>query len=305
LSFGASINLADMLSVPLQVSGPHGKYHVNVSGLEIAGHRLPAKPNRAQLDSASTLTYLPKDLYVQLRQAIKDFCKQRSRCGGAEPPPGGNGLEVCWRLRKSHEGFPTVTWILQNGVKVEWRPEAYMLRQGSQKKFCYTFAHARAPLGETGIVLGASWMVDQELVFDIHQRRLGIASASCKGVRPRRSRNMGRSSLLAGHKRRVAPPDTAGHSATSTWKPGQTRKPALSLSIGASAVALAETKAPVSDKLIIGQREPLKPLASDNLITGQREPLFLVSMMGLSVYVLVNMSKSWQRMAKRCKRNLK
>ncbi|CAE8670217.1 unnamed protein product [Polarella glacialis] len=191
--------------VPLQTGGPHGKYAVEVQGLAVNGKPLSTRLGRAQLDSASTFTYLPREADRLLRRAVEDFCRLRNGCGGAEPPrPGAatkNGL-TCWRGRGGQEIslqlFPVLSWKLQSGVQVAWPPSSYLLRQGSEARrylYCYAFGPTDVLPDSSQVVLGASWMVDRSLLFDLGPpSRLGLRSA--EGEDPCSESSPGSSSLL-------------------------------------------------------------------------------------------------------------
>ncbi|CAK9036147.1 unnamed protein product [Durusdinium trenchii] len=166
--------------VPLAISS-HGKYSIQVQGMKVNGKTLQVRLGKAQLDSASTLTYLPPHAEKVLRRAIEEHCGP-SHCGH---PPSSGGDEVsrsCWRQGKkslSMHRFPVLSWILQ-GMEVQWMPSQYLLRHENNQRLCYTFRPTEVLPDGSQVVLGASWMINQELLFDIGSKRLGLWNSTCQ-----------------------------------------------------------------------------------------------------------------------------
>ena len=185
LVFGGAAGGGERL--PLQTHGPRGKYTLEVRGLLVGGARVRGGLGQAQLDSASTLTYFPPDTYRKLRAAIEGFCRrQADGCGGgpgALPPSEGRDGEECWRRSGSQpvgtKGFPDIAWEMAAGVELLWPARGYLLRQGSApERWCYAFAPTEPLPDGSRVVLGASWMVDRELTFDVAAGRLAVAPAT-------------------------------------------------------------------------------------------------------------------------------
>lgn len=173
--------------VPMRFAGPHSKYSADVNGVAVDGTWLPIKLGKAQLDSASTYTYFPKEAYKRVRRSIEDFCKRRGSCGGTTPPTSSGADGDCWRVAVGRSvplhRFPKLTWTMKGGIEVSWQPKAYLLRQSAGlDRYCYAFAASDAAPDGSVVILGASWMVDRELTFDIGKQRLGISPASCPRV---------------------------------------------------------------------------------------------------------------------------
>ncbi|CAE7764939.1 NLRC3 [Symbiodinium pilosum] len=212
LVIGEAATRAGRLWVPLLTSGSSGKYSIKVEALMLNGHSIASRLGKAQLDSASTFTYLPPEagcIYQstrrlepsyrisswatavdhksrrpeaerQLRKVLEDFCKDL-RCIHADPPTatGDEASRHCWRVQGnagnfSTGRFPVLSWRLA-GVEVSWPPSRYLIRySGKRARLCYTFRATNALPDGSKVVLGASWMVGQELLFDIDNSRLGL-----------------------------------------------------------------------------------------------------------------------------------
>eukprot|EP00435_Cladocopium_sp_Y103_P044063 s1542_g12.t1 len=183
--------------VPLEVS-PQGKYSIKVEGMKVNGKAVETRLGKAQLDSASTLTYLPALAEKLVRKAIEEHCK-KNRCGQPPSSSGDEASRSCWR-GQGLQKFPVLAWQLQ-GVEVQWMPSQYLLRQDGFR-LCYTFRPTEVLPDGSHVVLGASWMINQELLFDIDGKRLGLTNSSCK-IPPA----LQRKNLRGSHVEREGKPD--------------------------------------------------------------------------------------------------
>jgi hypothetical protein len=119
------------------------------------------------VDSGTTDTYLPqsvKETFERLFKQMADGMTYSNR-------------EI--RLRKAQlDRLPTVVYTLEGiggaPVEIECPPSSYAENVGGGK---YAF---RIYLTEpTGAVLGANFMTNHNVVFDIDNRRLGLVPATC------------------------------------------------------------------------------------------------------------------------------
>jgi Eukaryotic aspartyl protease len=120
------------------------------------------------VDSGTTDTYLPQ----AAKRQFEDLFKKISGI-----PYSNNNIA----LKKSQiESLPTMIMKLegldgQGPVEIEMPPSSYMENLGGGK---YAF---RIYLTEaSGAVLGANFMNDQNVIFDIDQRKVGFARSSCR-----------------------------------------------------------------------------------------------------------------------------
>ena len=120
------------------------------------------------VDSGTTDTYLPR----AVAKSFEDTFKKLS-----------NGVAYdnnSKTLKKSQvDSLPVIVFTLEgvdgDSVEVECPPSSYMETLGGGK---YAF---RIYLTESsGAVLGANFMNDQNVIFDIDQKRVGFAKANCK-----------------------------------------------------------------------------------------------------------------------------
>eukprot|EP00435_Cladocopium_sp_Y103_P050725 s440_g15.t1 len=127
------------------------------------------------VDSGTTFTYLPDALFRRLRDLVQDHCQ--TRCGQLTG-------SSCWQIPgESLENFPKIVFSFFKDTTVHWAPASYLFRK-TGSLFCLGF-QSNGAVAET--VLGATFMINQLVVFDLQSSRLGLASRACPsfGERPR------------------------------------------------------------------------------------------------------------------------
>eukprot|EP00931_Biecheleriopsis_adriatica_P061385 TRINITY_DN36908_c0_g1_i1.p2 TRINITY_DN36908_c0_g1~~TRINITY_DN36908_c0_g1_i1.p2 ORF type:complete len:264 (+),score=55.63 TRINITY_DN36908_c0_g1_i1:916-1707(+) len=107
---------------------------------------------------------------------IEAFCEANSLCGATRIGA------TCWRAPESElSRFPTMKMTFQD-VETTWVPRAYLFRQGAADLWCYAFQDDG--LG-ANTVLGTSWMMHQDVIFELPRARVGVAPAKCPEYRDR------------------------------------------------------------------------------------------------------------------------
>eukprot|EP00411_Alexandrium_monilatum_P032367 CAMPEP_0175346740 /NCGR_PEP_ID=MMETSP0095-20121207/9026_1 /TAXON_ID=311494 /ORGANISM="Alexandrium monilatum, Strain CCMP3105" /LENGTH=584 /DNA_ID=CAMNT_0016644223 /DNA_START=59 /DNA_END=1813 /DNA_ORIENTATION=+ len=164
--------------VPMKERG-HG-YMVPLSAMSVDGHAVDFRAwgsSFAQVDAGTTRTYMASRPFSMLRSLILRHCARRSRRCGASSPGGS-----CWLLPHGQAGlahFPNIT-VHIGAARVQWTPRAYLRRQG--RRWCLAFERD-GPRSPT--VLGLSFLLYHEVVFDVGRYMLGIAEAQCPGSKER------------------------------------------------------------------------------------------------------------------------
>jgi len=153
-------------------------YFVTLTNLRVGAHSV--EPTGTDTDvavsSGTTYTYFPERVFESIVEFIIKHCGLHNDCDawreGADP--------ICWRLGRDSQKpdkFPTIHLEfegLDGPVKIEWPAHGYLYhREG--KVWCQAFVRNTLPR----TVLGVSWMVHRDVVFDIARNRLGVASADC------------------------------------------------------------------------------------------------------------------------------
>jgi len=124
------------------------------------------------VDSGTTYTYFPRPLFNNVVSSLTRYCQEHDGCGATR-----EGSE-CWRLDDEAYGpdlFPTIRFHFQGGTNVDWSPRGYLHERGIQGVWCQTFMENN--LYQT--VLGISWMLHKDVIFDLATSRLGVAKANC------------------------------------------------------------------------------------------------------------------------------
>ena len=129
---------------------------------------------KAIVDSGTTLSYFPSAMFSRLMTNVDSYCGTHESCH-AEKDQSNN---KCWRLndpKATPAGFPTLHLKFdQNREDIAWEPTSYLSRRG-YGVWCYAIAESQN--GDT--ILGISWMLHRDTVFDLATRRIGMASADC------------------------------------------------------------------------------------------------------------------------------
>jgi len=124
------------------------------------------------IDSGTTYSYFPGPIYRKMVQDITTYCAFHEDCGAVADS------DDCWRVQETSAGpvkFPILRVQFQGNAQVEWEPEVYLHERGERGIWCYTFMENN--LYQT--VLGISWMLHKDVVFDIAHSRIGFAKAYC------------------------------------------------------------------------------------------------------------------------------
>lgn len=179
--YDADLSVGRLQWLPLHHTGYFG---VGLQQLSCEEQKVgaPSDFGTTVLDTGTTFTYFPEPVYQAMRLALKTHCIGL-KCDATAV--GDN----CWKLQSKTLRFPNVSLAFTNGMgemHIPWPAEAYMFRRGEGNVWCYAFA-SNGMSRET--VLGISFFVHKNVVFDTSKSRLGIAAAHCpenhyKGPQP-------------------------------------------------------------------------------------------------------------------------
>jgi len=204
--FNVSYHTGPMQWIKMLTSSSSGMgyYNVHLTGMQVDGKPVLASFGSAIIDSGTTYTYMGSMAYNALKGAIMTYCKGHNCCGGDCPQ------STCWNLASAKvlDNFPDVQVIFGN-VKTTWVPSAYMYRRGHTNTWCYSFQDD-GPGAST--VLGAAWMLKQEIVFNMENKSIGIAQANCPEFR---------------HRPKVMPSSASGLPETSLIEKQETKRGAV------------------------------------------------------------------------------
>jgi hypothetical protein len=160
-------------------------YFIFPQGMSLAGQPVASGPRDfgvTVVDSGTTFTYLPLPIFQSIVAHLTHYCTHHNGCGATQEPVAGSGLQGpgahCWRLANPAEGpihFPTIKFQFARGIDVDWDAKGYLHQRGQPGVWCQTFM--QNSLFQT--VLGISWMIHRDVIFDIKHGQLGVASANC------------------------------------------------------------------------------------------------------------------------------
>jgi hypothetical protein len=161
---------SDLIYIPMKMDT---FFTVSLSEMSIGPLLIGSVFGPAVVDSGTTLTYFPPEVYKKLSEVIESAMKAKSITGqGAR----------CWSTNET-KTFPTISMSFEaNRITLFWEPDHYLYspRDGL---LCYAFASSE---NSRETVLGASFLVMKNVVFDLSRGRLGIAHHDCPSntIRP-------------------------------------------------------------------------------------------------------------------------
>jgi len=179
--YNASLHTAALQWIPLTF----GRYYeVVLSSMDVGGaDGMPSNVigvgqdafGVAMLDSGTTYTYFPDDIYLKLDAAIVSYCASHAGCLAVQDGS-------CWSVINTVAGpssFPLVGMYF-SGVLVHWSPQSYLYQRGETNKWCRAYA-SNGDMRQT--VLGATWMLNRDVILDFQTQMVGIAEANCPSHR--------------------------------------------------------------------------------------------------------------------------
>jgi len=81
------------------------------------------------IDSGTTVSYFPRDLYNKLKTKVNEFCSQLNRCLGDSFEAD---MGICFRLKTNinylqfRESMPSLNFVFEDSVNYDWNPEGYL-----------------------------------------------------------------------------------------------------------------------------------------------------------------------------------
>lgn len=157
--------------------GTSGYYYIFTKSLKLGDVLVAVDPNEfgaTFVDSGTTMTYFPSLVYDTLLSDLNIYCSTHNECGGRRMPSPDNN---CWELAFGPNEFPDIHFSFdgENGdVQVAWPATSYLNRRYG-REWCLTFM--RNTRSQT--VLGVSFFLHKDVIFDLDLNRLGLAEARC------------------------------------------------------------------------------------------------------------------------------
>jgi len=132
------------------------------------------------VDSGTTYSYFPQPLYVAILEQINRYCDGDARGGCSASKSNAQTAEGsdCWQMSAPElepVDFPTLRMYFDEDTRVDWHPLEYLQKRDSSGIWCATFL----PDDVSQTVLGTSFMLRRDVIFDIDGGMMGFAGADC------------------------------------------------------------------------------------------------------------------------------
>lgn len=81
------------------------------------------------IDSGTTISYFPNELYKNIMQKVNEYCSRINKCLGDSHK---TDIGQCFRLKENInfnqfvESMPTITFQFGNDINFDWKPENYL-----------------------------------------------------------------------------------------------------------------------------------------------------------------------------------
>merc|ERR1719421_2785199 len=153
-------------------------YSVVIQRMSLGSTQIGTRFGNTIIDSGTTYTYMSRQNYRGLTRAIEQYCNMHNSCGAQH-------TGTCWRIPGGKAGlsaFPDITVTFSGDVATSWEPRSYLYHKGSGDRWCYAFEDD-GPNADT--VLGASWMLHHDIIFDLTQHKVAIVKANCPEFKQR------------------------------------------------------------------------------------------------------------------------
>jgi hypothetical protein len=160
-------------------------YSVKLENISIFGQALEISNQLyTVLDSGTTISYFPSEIFIQISNLLELFCSQSDKCiGVAQKKISEKG--ICFLLEKNINdnefisSLPYIFFTFENNLKYNWTPENYIYNKTNvndeQLKFCMGFISWNS----NEMLLGTTFMHNHDIIFDNLNNRIGIAESNC------------------------------------------------------------------------------------------------------------------------------
>ncbi len=166
-----------------------GFYKVKLNDVIVNSKHFEIKENEyyTVIDSGTTISYFPRELYKNVEKQINEFCSQINRCLGDSYKTDAG---LCFKLKDNVnisqfiESMPKFTFIFEGKVKYDWKPENYLYNYtefADNPSEGETFCIGLTSWQSSEILLGSTWMHNHDIIFDADQNKIGLVESNCEG----------------------------------------------------------------------------------------------------------------------------
>ena len=178
-------------------------YKFSILGTSMNSHPIKgsSKFDIGFLDSGTTFTYLPHELYNSLLYHMKFFCQNANRYDNNDSKPGKycpggefnfyriegervacvnfDGGRFNSKVKDFFLGYPYITFHVKqvDGKigKINWYPSEYFYLAKTGDKYCLAAEEG----SDYQIMFGSTLMRQTDFIFDIQNKQIGVARADC------------------------------------------------------------------------------------------------------------------------------
>ena len=168
-------------SIPLVNST---NYLVDINGILIGKNKIQKNIITANIDTGSTFSYFPKNLYKSFYSEFEKLCLDKKRnnlCGNFK---WENDLGYCSTykdkdtlLKTVKENWPQITFELDKNKLYIWNPLNYYYydNKADKPKACLGFLSHH----QDTIILGQNFIHGHDIIFNLEKNSLGFVPADC------------------------------------------------------------------------------------------------------------------------------
>lgn len=135
------------------------------------------------IDSSSTISYVPKDIFNMMMKGIFYEClDKQGKCGNLERI---EGYGLCAKFVDSNEmndainNFWPIFKIEFNEYEFIWEPKNYYINFALSSPYMACFGFETEENNKDTIILGTNFMHGYDIIFDRERGRIGFAEAEC------------------------------------------------------------------------------------------------------------------------------
>ncbi len=136
------------------------------------------------IDSGTTLSYFPANLYNEMEKQINIECSKIDKCLGDSFT---TQIGMCFKRKDNIsfarflESLPTITFIFENNTKYYWKPENYIYNYTETNSNDNRSTHCigLSSWYSDEILLGSTFMHNHDIIFDLQENKIGLVEANC------------------------------------------------------------------------------------------------------------------------------
>lgn len=171
------------------IKGSYYKVQLNNILINKNNIAIPKDPYFTIIDSGTTVSYFPNKIYNDLIKRTNEYCSKLNKCLGDNFTHKDFGS--CYKVKDNIsttqfiESMPEYMFEFEDGVKYKWTADSYLFNitdpDSHDPRLTYCLGYVG--WGSSEILLGSTWMHNHDIVFDIQNSKIGLASSDCSSTR--------------------------------------------------------------------------------------------------------------------------